>query len=150
MQHYDLWLLNSLQIRSLHIFLCFQVDDAPKSVIEVAKKSVCPKRPFLFGSTRLSYSPSCVIDVHTCKDICGRKCQNLCKNQHPECARGVLSPSFLYCQFSPDVPVVNTTLPFTTYEIVEETNVKEGKKPYKRYCFREQKKMIFNYFLQDW
>ena len=128
---------------------CFQVGDAPKSVIEVAKKSVCPKTTFPFGSTRLSYSPICVIDVQTCKDICGKKCQNSCKNQHTDCDRGVLSPSFLYCQFSPNVQGGDTNLPFTTYEIIEETNVKEGKKPYKRYSLREKNKQILIIFFQD-
>ena len=103
------------------------------------------KRFSLFWRNK-SYSTSCVIDVHTCKDMCGRKCQNLCKNQHPDCDRGVLNSLFLYCQFSPDVPGGNTNLPFTTYEIIEETNVKEGKKTYKRYCFRE-KNTVFNSFL---
>ena len=76
--------------------------DSPKSVIEVAKKTICPKKPFPFGRKHDSYSTECIIDVKTCKDICGRKCGDLCKEQHVACNRGHLSSSFLFCQFSSD------------------------------------------------
>ena len=102
-----------------------------KSVIEVAKKTVCPKSKFPFGLGRDSYSPSCVIDVHPCKDVCGKRCTGRCKEQHSQCSRGHLHPDFLFCPSSTD-EVVHSTLPYITYEVIEETNVKEGKKPYKR------------------
>ena len=105
---------------------------ALKSVIDVAKKSVCPKTPFPYGSGRDHYSPSCVIDVHSCKDVCGNKCTSKCKTQHTQCDRGNLKESFLYCQ-SCDALGEDVKLPYVTFEIIEETNVKEGKKPYKRF-----------------
>lgn len=94
--------------------------------------SVCPKSPFPFGTGREYYSPSCVVDVHTCKDVCGKKCTGACKTQHTQCDRGHLKSTFLFCQASAVVGE-DVTLPFSSFEIVEETNVKEGKKPYKRY-----------------
>jgi hypothetical protein len=70
-----------------------------------------------------------VTDVKSCKEVCGKKCSKKCESQHTQCTRGNLSDNFIYCQFSnADAGL----LPYTTYEIVEETNVKEGKKTYKR------------------
>ena len=117
---------------SLNNFLYLQVLNAKKSVIDVAKSMICPKVPFPFGKGRDAYSPNCVMDIKTCKEICGRKCSKLCENQHPQCSRGHPPSTFLYCQFSTSDDVC---LPYATYEVVEETNVKEGKKPYKRLYF---------------
>ena len=115
-----------------HSYFYLQVAAAPKSVIDVAKRSICPKEPFPFAQGKDSYSPNCVIDVKSCKEICGKKCSQLCKQQHQQCDRGHLATTFLFCQFSSNLdPEVN--LPYVKYEIVEETNVKPGKKPYKRY-----------------
>ena len=100
-------------------------------MIEVAKQTVCPKGPFPFGSARPCYSTACVLDVLPCKEICGRQCKGMCKTQHTVCDRGCLKSSFLFCQFSSD-GAAEDMLPYSTYEVIEETNVKEGKKPYKR------------------
>ena len=110
----------------------FKVVTSVKSVIDVAKSSVCPKMPFPFGSRRDYYSASCVIDVYHCKDVCGKTCTSRCKTQHSQCDRGHLKSDFLFCQASAGVGG-DVTLPYSTYEIIEETNVKEGKKPYNRY-----------------
>ena len=117
------------------------MSSAPKSVIDVAKSAVCQKSPFPFGNGHDAYSPSCVIDVNSCKEICGRKCTGVCKTQHLQCDRGHLPNNFLYCQFSVNL-MDEITLPYVTYEVVEETNVKDGKKPYKRY-----EMILFYHFL---
>ena len=114
------------------MFVSLQVTVAPKSVIEVAKNTICPKAPFPFGKGRDSYSPNCVIDVKSCKEICGKKCTDICKNQHKQCNRGHLSTTFLFCQFSTNLGA-EISLPYVNYEVIEETNVKPGKNPYKRF-----------------
>ena len=60
--------------------------------------------------------------------------RELCKDQHPQYKRGHIPSTFLYCQFSVDIPS-DVCLPYSTYEVIEETKVKEGKQPYKRFVF---------------
>ena len=48
--------------------------------------------------------------------------------------QGTSSPRFPLLSIIID-EVVHSTVPYITYEVIEETNVKEGKKPYKRLVF---------------
>ena len=57
-----------------------KVADLPKHAPDFLKTLLCQKKPFPFGkeSDKTFYDPSCVLDIQTCKEICGRTCQNGC------------------------------------------------------------------------
>ena len=97
------------------------------------KSTVCDKERFPYGVNKHEYfyNPNCIKDMLTCKDICGNKCQKVCKAErpHPEsCLRGKLPLEFMSCPSSISEGVLN----YVTYELVEDGNIKEGKKVYKK------------------
>ena len=66
-----------------------------------------------------------------CKDICGNKCVKECKvkKPHPEnCKRGLLPENFMFCPKARNAGMFN----YVTYDLVEDPNIKEGKKVYKK------------------
>ena len=106
--------------------------DAPKSIDVLVKSKICPKKKLPYGKAENDtfYDPNCIEGVLECRDICGTKCKNECKNRtHPQyCSRGKLPQNFLYCPTQTDSTDV---LEYLTYSLVIDKNIKEGKKVYK-------------------
>ena len=97
------------------------------------KSTVCAKERFPYGVNKHEnfYNPNCIEDMLSCKDICGNKCQKVCKvpRPHPDgCLRGKLPLGFMSCPSSMNEGVLN----YVTYELVVDENIKEGKKVYKK------------------
>ena len=106
---------------------------APKSVKALVKSTVCEKNEFPYGVNKHNtfYNPNCLEGMLGCKDICGNKCLKQCKQEkpHPEsCKRGKLSNNFMFCPKAVNGGVLN----YVKYDLVEDPNIKEGKKVYKK------------------
>ena len=98
------------------------------------KSRVSEKKVFPFGDNEnLSYyDPHCIKGIYECRDFCGKKCKKGCKIPHEEnCFGGTLPANFLFCPTRSDTDNVNY-LEFISYGLVEDKNIKEGKKPYKK------------------
>ena len=106
---------------------------APKTVKALVKTTVCEKEKFPYGVNKHEtfYNPNCIEGMLSCKDICGNKCLKECQRQkpHPDnCMRGKLPDNFMYCPKASNIGVLN----YVTYGLVEDQNIKEGKKVYKK------------------
>ena len=99
----------------------------------LVKSTVCEKEEFPYGVNKHDtfYNPNCIEGMLSCKDICGNKCVKECKSEkpHPEnCKRGKLSETFMFCPKASNAGVLN----YVTYDLIEDPNIKEGKKMYKK------------------
>ena len=109
-----------------------QVVSASKTATALLKRNICAKETFPYGKNKFEtfYNPSCIEQIYTCKDLCGKKCIGQCSKPHDGCNRGKLQESFLSC------PMRSTEIDFeiayVTYELVEAKDIKEGKKSYKK------------------
>ena len=77
------------------------------------------------------YNPNCIEDMLGCKDICGNKCVKECKVEKPHpvnCMRGKLPDNFMFCPKAANAGMLN----YVTYDLVEDPNIKDGKKAYKK------------------
>ena len=89
--------------------------------------------PFPYGQQNkyeTYYKPTCIEGILSCEDICGSKCNVACKKPHTECKRGKLTHDFLHCHMKPADH--NSKLKYVTNEYVVASNIKEGKKEYKK------------------
>ena len=126
---------------------------APKSVKALVKSTVCEKEDFPYGVNKYDtfYNPNCIEGMLSCKDICGNKCVKECKTEklHPvSCKRGKLSNNFMFCPKASNTDILN----YVTYDLVEDPNIKEGKKVYKKTDKIETEMVISDYvakFIED-
>ena len=105
------------------------------------KSRVCPKKPFPYGDNtdKTYYNPGCITDMYKCKDLSGKKCGKACSpiNHDGVCSRRELLAEFMACPSRNQLEDDNT-IQYISYELVQDTAVKEGKKPYKKMeCIRE-------------
>ena len=119
--------------KGYHFFLYFQVVNAPKNVDTLLKSRICEKKVLPYGKQENGYfyDPACIDGMYECKNICGTKCKQKCKNLNhsPDCGRGRLPQDFLSC---PSKAVSQGVLEYISYGLVEDKFLKEGKKPYKK------------------
>ena len=106
--------------------------NVPKTARALVKTTIFPKEVFPYGNSKFEtyYKPSCIETILTCKDICGKKYKKECKTEHTACDRGKLPLNFMFCRMREDDSF--DELPYAVYELVTESNVKEGKSVYKK------------------
>ena len=96
------------------------------------KSTICEKKKLPYGrsETVTYYNPGCVDGVYVCRDICGKKCKKLYKENSDcgGCARGHLPDDLLFCPSR----VTDVRLEYLSYGLVVDKFIKEGKKAYKK------------------
>ena len=110
------------------------MSSASATVEGLLKSRVCNKKQFPYGDNEgvTFYDPSCIEEMYTCQDYCGKKCVKNCNINHDsECPRGTVPSNFLYCPLREEKDKTSS-IPYVHYELVEDSNIKEGKKAYKR------------------
>ena len=132
-----IWKLDGNLVASILILwwskkIYLQVVRAPNSARSQVKVSMCPKEKFPYGRNEFEtyYSPACIENMLSCKDICGKRCKNECTPNHEACERGKLSNNLMFCPMRPSKN--GNKLEYVKYKLVAEKSHKEGKQAFKK------------------